>query len=171
MQTRSLGSSNIQIVPLVLGGNVFGWTADAPTSFRVLDAFVDRGFNFIDTAGQRLLPVAARQSRRRVRNHPRPVVSEERHARQSRPRHQGRQRHGRRQAGPQQKVHSPEVERSRPRSSAFRPTISISTSPTRTTNPRPSRRRSKRTSNSSSREKCASSAHRTTAKRPPDRSY
>jgi len=50
MQTRSLGSSNIQIVPLVLGGNVFGWTIDAPTSFRVLDAFVDRGFNFIDTA-------------------------------------------------------------------------------------------------------------------------
>jgi len=50
MQTRSLGSSNIQIVPLVLGGNVFGWTIDASTSFRVLDAFVDRGFNCIDTA-------------------------------------------------------------------------------------------------------------------------
>jgi aryl-alcohol dehydrogenase-like predicted oxidoreductase len=50
MQTRSLGSSNIQIVPLVLGGNVFGWTIDAATSFRVLDAFVDRGFNCIDTA-------------------------------------------------------------------------------------------------------------------------
>jgi aryl-alcohol dehydrogenase-like predicted oxidoreductase len=50
MQKRSLGSSNIQIVPLVLGGNVFGWTIDAPTSFRVLDAFVDRGFNCIDTA-------------------------------------------------------------------------------------------------------------------------
>jgi len=50
MLKRSLGSSNIQIVPLVLGGNVFGWTIDAPTSFRVLDAFVDRGFNCIDTA-------------------------------------------------------------------------------------------------------------------------
>jgi aryl-alcohol dehydrogenase-like predicted oxidoreductase len=50
MRTRSLGSSNIHIVPLVLGGNVFGWTIDASTSFRVLDAFVDRGFNFIDTA-------------------------------------------------------------------------------------------------------------------------
>jgi aryl-alcohol dehydrogenase-like predicted oxidoreductase len=50
MQTRSLGSSNLQIVPLVLGGNVFGWTIDAPASFRVLDAFVDRGFNCIDTA-------------------------------------------------------------------------------------------------------------------------
>jgi aryl-alcohol dehydrogenase-like predicted oxidoreductase len=34
----------------MLGGNVFGWTVDAPTSFSILDAFVDRGFNFIDTA-------------------------------------------------------------------------------------------------------------------------
>jgi aryl-alcohol dehydrogenase-like predicted oxidoreductase len=50
MQTKVLGSSNIQVVPLMLGGNVFGWTADAPTSFRILDAYVDRGFNFIDTA-------------------------------------------------------------------------------------------------------------------------
>jgi aryl-alcohol dehydrogenase-like predicted oxidoreductase len=50
MQTRTLGHSDIQIVPLVLGGNVFGWTTDAETSFTILDAFVDRGFNFIDTA-------------------------------------------------------------------------------------------------------------------------
>jgi aryl-alcohol dehydrogenase-like predicted oxidoreductase len=50
MQTRALGTSNIQIVPLMLGGNVFGWTIDAPTSFRILDAFTERGFNFIDTA-------------------------------------------------------------------------------------------------------------------------
>jgi aryl-alcohol dehydrogenase-like predicted oxidoreductase len=50
MKTKALGTSNLQIVPLVFGGNVFGWTADAPTSFRILDAFVDRGFNFIDTA-------------------------------------------------------------------------------------------------------------------------
>jgi aryl-alcohol dehydrogenase-like predicted oxidoreductase len=50
MQTRSLGSPNIQIVPLVLGGNVFGWTIDASTSFRVLGAFVDRDFNCTDTA-------------------------------------------------------------------------------------------------------------------------
>ena len=34
----------------MLGGNVFGWTIDAATSFTILDAFVDRGFNFIDTA-------------------------------------------------------------------------------------------------------------------------
>lgn len=50
MQTRTLGTTNIEVVPLMLGGNVFGWTIDQPTSFRVLDAFVDRGFNFIDTA-------------------------------------------------------------------------------------------------------------------------
>jgi aryl-alcohol dehydrogenase-like predicted oxidoreductase len=50
MKTRSLGTSNIQVVPLMLGGNVFGWTVDQPTSFRLLDHFVDHGFNFIDTA-------------------------------------------------------------------------------------------------------------------------
>jgi aryl-alcohol dehydrogenase-like predicted oxidoreductase len=50
METRRLGTTNLQIAPLMLGGNVFGWTIDAETSFRVLDAFVDAGFNFIDTA-------------------------------------------------------------------------------------------------------------------------
>ena len=50
MQTRSLGTPDLQAVPLVFGGNVFGWTVDAQQSFRLLDAFVDRGFNVIDTA-------------------------------------------------------------------------------------------------------------------------
>src|SRR4051794_21513407 len=50
MNLRQLGTSELQVSPLMLGGNVFGWTADEPTSFRILDAFVDRGFNFIDTA-------------------------------------------------------------------------------------------------------------------------
>ncbi len=50
VQTRRLASTNLQVAPLMLGGNVFGWTIDAETSFRVLDAFVDHGFNFIDTA-------------------------------------------------------------------------------------------------------------------------
>ncbi len=50
MQKRQLGKSNLQVAPLMLGGNVFGWTADEPTSFRILDEFVDAGFNFIDTA-------------------------------------------------------------------------------------------------------------------------
>jgi aryl-alcohol dehydrogenase-like predicted oxidoreductase len=47
---RRLGSSELEISPLVLGGNVFGWTADEKTSFAILDAFVDAGGTMIDTA-------------------------------------------------------------------------------------------------------------------------
>lgn len=47
---RALGSSGLDIAPLVLGGNVFGWTADRAASFAVLDAFVDGGGTMIDTA-------------------------------------------------------------------------------------------------------------------------
>ncbi|SIO38635.1 aldo/keto reductase [Chitinophaga niabensis] len=50
MEKRTLGGTGIQIAPLVFGGNVFGWTADEPTSFRLLDAFTDAGFNGIDTS-------------------------------------------------------------------------------------------------------------------------
>jgi len=50
MDRRSLGTSGLSIAPLVLGGNVFGWTVDEPRSFELLDAFVDAGFNCIDTA-------------------------------------------------------------------------------------------------------------------------
>lgn len=50
MQNRALGASGLQIAPLVLGGNVFGWTADRDASFAVLDAFVGAGFNAVDTA-------------------------------------------------------------------------------------------------------------------------
>jgi aryl-alcohol dehydrogenase-like predicted oxidoreductase len=50
MTIRPLGRSPLAIAPLVFGGNVFGWTADPATSFRLLDAFVDAGFNAIDTA-------------------------------------------------------------------------------------------------------------------------
>ena len=50
MQTRNLGATDLAIVPLVFGGNVFGWTADEARSFELLDMFVDRGFNCIDTA-------------------------------------------------------------------------------------------------------------------------
>lgn len=50
MQMRSLGSSGLTVAPLAFGGNVFGWTADEPTSFRLLDTFVAAGFNLIDTA-------------------------------------------------------------------------------------------------------------------------
>ena len=50
MQSRPLGRSGLTVAPLALGGNVFGWTADEAASFAVLDAFVDDGFNLIDTA-------------------------------------------------------------------------------------------------------------------------
>jgi aryl-alcohol dehydrogenase-like predicted oxidoreductase len=50
MEKRALGKTGFDIAPLVLGGNVFGWTADEKQSFAVLDAFVDHGFNAIDTA-------------------------------------------------------------------------------------------------------------------------
>jgi len=50
MQQRKLGDSGVSVAPLCLGGNVFGWTADEPTSFAVLDAFVALGGNAIDTA-------------------------------------------------------------------------------------------------------------------------
>ncbi len=50
MQMRSIGSSDLKIAPLVFGGNVFGWTIDERTSFSILDAFVDHGLDFIDTA-------------------------------------------------------------------------------------------------------------------------
>ncbi len=50
MQLRRLGHTDLNIAPLVLGGNVFGWTADKKTSFAVLDRFVGAGLNAIDTA-------------------------------------------------------------------------------------------------------------------------
>ena len=50
MQTRKLGDTELEIVPVVFGGNVFGWTVDEARSFELLDAWVDRGFNCIDTA-------------------------------------------------------------------------------------------------------------------------
>jgi aryl-alcohol dehydrogenase-like predicted oxidoreductase len=50
MQLRPLGRSGLKIAPLMLGTNVFGWNVDEPTSFAILDAFVDAGFNGIDTA-------------------------------------------------------------------------------------------------------------------------
>ena len=50
MKRRALGRSGIEVAPLAFGATVFGWTADERTSFSLLDAWVDAGFNFIDTA-------------------------------------------------------------------------------------------------------------------------
>jgi aryl-alcohol dehydrogenase-like predicted oxidoreductase len=50
MQYRPLGRSGLMVSPLCFGGNVLGWTVDEKTSFSLLDAWVDAGFNFIDTA-------------------------------------------------------------------------------------------------------------------------
>jgi aryl-alcohol dehydrogenase-like predicted oxidoreductase len=50
MIKRRMGNSGLEAAPLAFGGNVFGWTVDESTSFRLLDAFVAAGFNLIDTA-------------------------------------------------------------------------------------------------------------------------
>lgn len=50
MKKRQLGRSDLMVSPLCLGGNVFGWTVDEATSFKLLDAYVEAGLNFIDTA-------------------------------------------------------------------------------------------------------------------------
>ncbi|MEN3973163.1 aldo/keto reductase [Sphingomicrobium sp. XHP0235] len=50
MERRAIGSSDMEMAPLALGGNVFGWTADASTSFDLIDRFVAAGGSMIDTA-------------------------------------------------------------------------------------------------------------------------
>lgn len=50
MERRKLGNSGLEVAPLALGGNVFGWTVDEPTAFELLDGFVAAGFNLVDTA-------------------------------------------------------------------------------------------------------------------------
>ncbi|MGH8259338.1 MAG: aldo/keto reductase, partial [Steroidobacteraceae bacterium] len=50
MPLQSLGRSGLKVAPWAFGGNVFGWTVDRETGFRLLDAFVERGFNLVDTA-------------------------------------------------------------------------------------------------------------------------
>jgi aryl-alcohol dehydrogenase-like predicted oxidoreductase len=50
MEKRQLGTTGLEVSPLAFGGNVFGWTVDETQSFRLLDAWADAGFNFIDTA-------------------------------------------------------------------------------------------------------------------------
>lgn len=50
MKKRNIGGTDLNVAPINLGGNVFGWTLNEAESFKILDAFVDKGYNFIDTA-------------------------------------------------------------------------------------------------------------------------
>jgi len=50
VEKRKLGRSGLEFAPIAFGGNIFGWTADEATSHKLLDAFVDAGFTFVDTA-------------------------------------------------------------------------------------------------------------------------
>jgi aryl-alcohol dehydrogenase-like predicted oxidoreductase len=50
VEKRRLGRSDLEFAPIAFGGNVFGWTADEAMSHKLLDAFVDAGFSFVDTA-------------------------------------------------------------------------------------------------------------------------
>src|SRR6185436_13707740 len=50
MERQELGKSGLMVAPWALGGNVFGWTVDQATGFKLLDAFVGHGFNLIDSA-------------------------------------------------------------------------------------------------------------------------
>ena len=61
MELKELGKSGLRVSPLCFGGNVFGWTADEATSFQLLDAMLDSGVNFIDTADSYSTWVAGHQ--------------------------------------------------------------------------------------------------------------
>ncbi len=50
VKRRKIGRTQLEVAPLAFGGNVFGWTIDEPTSFELLDGFVDAGLNLVDTA-------------------------------------------------------------------------------------------------------------------------
>ncbi len=47
-EMRKLGKSEIEVAPMMLGGNVFGWTIDEEISFKILDAYIDSGLNFVN---------------------------------------------------------------------------------------------------------------------------
>ena len=92
MRRRSLGNPGLEVAPLAFGGNVFGWTADKQTSFRLLDAFVAAGFNLIDTADvySRFAP----GNRGGIGNYHRQVAQAGRQTRQSHHRHKSRAGNG-----------------------------------------------------------------------------
>ena len=93
---RRLGASGLTTPPLILGGNVFGWTADRQASFAILDAFVDGGGRMIDTADS-YSTLGAGPPRRRIGVDHRRVAAPARPARRRPDRDQGRRRGGRHQ--------------------------------------------------------------------------
>ena len=70
LEKRRLGRTDLTIAPLVLGGNVFGWTADEKTSFDLLDRFAAAGLNAVDTAD--VLFATGRRATRAA--NPRPII-------------------------------------------------------------------------------------------------
>jgi aryl-alcohol dehydrogenase-like predicted oxidoreductase len=92
---RKLGSSDLEVFPLALGGNVFGWTADEAQSFAVLDAYTAAGGNFVDTADVYSAWADGNQGGQPAPRVPRPV----------RRQHQGRRR--RLPAAPRHRLHRP----------------------------------------------------------------
>ena len=68
MERRKLGDTGFEVAPLAFGGNVFGWTADEARSFQLLDAFVEAGFNLVDTADSYSRWVTGHESRQRKSN-------------------------------------------------------------------------------------------------------
>ena len=126
MQKRPLGRTGLEIAPLVLGTNVFGWTADEATSFRLLDAFVDAGLNAVDTADaySRWVPGhKGGESETIIGNW---LARQPGQARQGGDHHQGRLGHGPGPARPVASAGSPR--RSRRRCSGCRSRRSTSTS-------------------------------------------
>ena len=98
MQKRRLGRSKLEFPPLMFGGNVFGWTADEATSFKLLDACVAAGINAIDTADVYSV-VGTRPSGRRVGDRDRQLAEAPRQAGRRDHRHQGGRPDGVRRQG------------------------------------------------------------------------
>ncbi len=154
-----LGRTELDVFPLCLGGNVFGWTADEAQSFAVLDAYTAAGGNFIDTAD---VYSAWEHGRRRVGDDHRRLDGRARQPRPDRHRDQGR----RRRAASSATCSATTIDARRgARLRACRPTTSTSTTRTSTTRRRRSRRRCARSTHSSRRAKSATSPRRTTRRR------
>ena len=135
MQLRRLGRTDLMIAPMVLGGNVFGWTADKATSFAVLDRFAAAGLQR-RRHGRFLFRLGPRPSWRRIGDHHRRVDES---ARKPQPHDRRSPRSARRWAGARRAFRrATSRRRSKRRSGACRPTSSTSICRTGRTWRRPS---------------------------------